>query len=394
MDAIHATTDFGIGGAWLAEYTLASIGAGTVLFDASGCVTQWDRSAADLLGVREQELAGSALHMLGACWQDHSDVGPQDDPVTAVLRTGDTSSGLVIGVPTGDRGTVRWLTLNLLPVFGVDHAPRAVFASMVDTTAAIEARSTAASWHLAMRSMMRAALAAVVLLDRDGDVLEWNESILSLTDRTEVDLIGARFTDICDVDVEWLWRELDTADAGGVEGVTFVRHRLDREIAVHGRFSAIDHPEYGQIAMAQLLPPPEAGSDSRDGVTGGAALVFEHSVVPMLMVTDAGTIVDANPAAASWLECTRTSLVGDPVICHLKGVTTDDLHAAINEAKLRPVPVTAGRCVDRRPRGGRGASVVVSTTVSDSPGSLLLIQLLDASEPAPSSAPGRLPPQR
>lgn len=392
MDAIHTTTDFGIAGPWLAEYTLTAVGAGVVLFDANGRIVQWDRHASELLGVSEQDLAGRALHddAIGAFWHDRSRLTPADDPVADVLTSGVTTSGLTIGVAAAKQPATRWLTLNLLPVFGVDHAPRAVFASLVDGTATVEARSDTTAWHMALRSVTRSAIAAVILLDRHGEILEWNEQVISLSGLNEIDLISAKFSDVCDVDVDWLWRELDDADAGGVEGVTFVAHRLDREIAVHGRFSVLDHPEYGQVAMAQLLPPREGTAEAQPD-TG--VNVFERSVVPMLVLTDSGTIVDANPAAVALLERTRTTLIGDPAICHLGGLASDDLHRAIADAKVLPVPIDAGRCVDRRATG-RDLSVMVSTTMSDSPSALLLVQLIGGLTPQVRDEHPSAPPRR
>lgn len=386
MDAIHTTTDFGVAGAWLAEYTLASVGAGIVLFDACGHVTQWDRAASELLGIREQDFAGRTLHddAIAAFWHDRSRLTADDDPVAAVLSSGETTAGLTIGVGGDDR-PIRWFALNLLPVFGVDHTPRAVFASLVDVTTTVDARSSAGAWHLALRSVMHASVAAVVLIDRGGDILEWNEQVLELTGRNEVDLLTAKFAEVCDVDVEWLWRELERAEPAGVEGITFVTHRLDRELAVHGRFSVVEHPEYGRVVMAQLLPPG-AGEPTRADERPAAAFdVFERSVLPMLVVTEAGTIVDANPAAAALLERTRTSLVGDAAVRHLAGLASEDLGTAIATARVRPAPVTAGRCVDRR-APGRQLAVTVSTTLCDAPGALLLVQL--APDPCGSEAAG------
>ncbi len=378
MDAMHSTTDFGIGGPWLAEYTLASIGAGVMLFDMTGHVVQWDRPAAELLGIREQDLAGCALHgdVIGTVWQDGSRITPADDPVRDVLDSGRTSSGLTIGVPADGELATRWLTLNLLPVFGVDQAPRAVLASLVDVSDKIEARSTETAWHMALRSIIRAGIVAIVLLDPAGEILEWNEHVLGLADRNEVDLISSKFSDVCDVDVDWLWSQLEGADAGSVEGLTWVTHRLGREIAVHGRFTKLDHPTYGRTVMAQLMAPTDGLVNEEPSPTGTGSTMFQRSVVPMLMVTDSGTIVDANASAASLLQRPRTSLFGEPAICHLGGLASDDFQRALSEANVRPDPVAAGRCVDRRTGGGGEMSVVISATISDSPASLLLVQLI------------------
>ncbi len=383
MDTVHTTTEFGIGGAWLAEYTLASIGAGVVLFDASGHAAQWDPTAPALLCVTEQELAGRALHDDGiaAIWQQGDRLTVDDDPVAAVLESGETMTGITIGV-VDDNGSRRWRSVVLLPVFGIDHRPRAVLASFVDVSATIESRTTSSAWHLAMRSMLQAGLPAIILVNRRGEILEWNEQVLDLTDRTEVELLGCRFADVCDVDVEWLWTELDGTDGGGVEGMTWMLHRLDREIAVHGRFSALDHPDYGTVAMAQLLAPT-GGETADDGPERrGASAVFERSLVPMLMITDTGTIVDANPSASSMLCQPRSALVGGAALAHFGGIAPDDLHRAIAHARVSPEPISVGRCATRA-GGGRVSelTVFVSSTALDAPSPLLLVQLLGVTEP-------------
>lgn len=365
MDAFHGT-DFGIGGAWLAEYTLRSIGAGVIVFDAAGHASQWDGDGPRLLGVPAHELAGRALHdeLIGAEWLHGGRVTRDDDPVLDVLASGETACGHTIRVTETD-GAVAWRSLTLLPIFGIDRTPRAVLVSIVDATETTRARATTTSWHLALRAMMNANVAATVLLDRRGDVLECNDQLYELTGRTEIELLDCRFTDVCDVDVEWLWNELDAADDAGIQGPTWLL-RADRgEIAVHGRFSVLDHPDHGRVAMAQLLPP----TDDRPTPQSTAGAAFERSLIPMLVVTDTAVVVDANPAAETELGVVRAELAGEPVVARLVGLEPQALHQALG-ADLPRNAVEAGRCTI----GSDDRSVFVSSMPG--PQGLFLIQLL------------------
>lgn len=383
MDAFHSI-EFAIGGSWLAEYTLRAVGAGVVVFDATGCATQWDESGPRLLGVSDRQLAGRALHdeVIGAEWLHGWRVTPDDDPVLGVLVSGETTSGHLIRVTDTD-GVAAWRSLTLLPVFGVDRAPRAVLASIVDATAATEARSATTSWHLALRAMMRAGVAATVLLDRHGEILECNDQLYELTGRTELELLACRFTDVCDVDVDWLWNELDAADDSGVHGPTWLLRAGRDEIAVHGWFSVLDHPDLGRVAMAQLLPPSGADDRPVQPTPGGAA--FERSLVPMLVVTDMGVVVDANPAAETEIGMARAHLAGEPVLVGLVGLERQALHQAIGDAELLRDAVEAGSCTV-----GEDLRTVFVSSMPGMPG-LFLIQLpatvLDHSAARPESRP-------
>lgn len=375
MNAVYSTTDFGIAGAWLAEYTLGALGARVVLFDGQGRLSQWDRTAPVLLGLSERELGGRTLHddRIAAVWRDGSRVTAQDDPVAAVLRTGETSIDVTIGLRSS--GSTTWHSVTLLPIFGVDHRPRAVLASFVEVTERVTVRTSHASWHLALRAMLQTALPAIILTDRDGQMLEWNDQVPELTDRTDVELLGCHFADVCDVDVNWLWAHLDAADGACIDGMTWLLRRRGGEIPVQGRFTAIDHPELGRVAMAQLLPPVDSAPLHDDPRAIGTA-VFERSLVPMVLITASGTIVDANPAAATLLQRPRQLLIGCDALDHLDGIEREQFRRAIALAAAGPRAVSAGRCT------GPGAprpevTVVVSATSVDAPSRRLLVQLVD-----------------
>lgn len=379
MDAFN-TTEFGIGGSWLAEYTLTAIGAGLVVFDGTGRATQWDQHGPRLLGVTEEQLAGRALHDadIGTEWQHGARITSDDDPVLAVLESGESACGRIIRVVDLE-GAVTWRSLNLVPVFGIDRAPRAVLASVTDMTAVIEARTANTSWHLALRAIVRAGVGATVLIDRSGEILECNDQLLELTGRTELELLSCRFTDVCDVDVDWLWTELEDADDEGVQGPTWLLRSNGHEMSVRGRFSLLDHPALGRVAMAQLLPPGDSGGCPSGRSTCGAA--FERSIVPMLVVTDAGLVVDANPAAANELGGARSQLAGEPAVVRLPGLDPSALRQAIGNASLAREPVTAGTCRV----AGDDMQVFVSS-LPDMP-ELFLVQLLTSVSSRPSTRP-------
>jgi PAS domain S-box-containing protein len=417
---VHTSTDFGIGGAWLAEYTLTALGAGIVLFDAAGHATQWSSVAPGLLGLDDETLAGRALHdpALAAVWTDRRPLDDQDDPVQTVLRTGEPLVDVVIGVPdpaaraadattppTGPRRdaptvdaaersparrhararaaseretALRWRSLCLLPVFGVDHRPRAVLASVVDVTDAVDVRGVVARWQLMARSLLADAITATVVVDRSGTIVEWNPRAVELVDRGEADLIGCPLADLCDIDVEWIWEQVRQAPNGIVEGTTWAVRRLGPEVEVFGRFSLADWPDLGEVVVAQLLDPSgyvEDGAVRRAAVGTG---VFEHAVLPMLLITEYGMIVDANHRAAGLLGCGRPDMTGGLALQHLHGLTWERLRSRIAEAKANVTTVEVGTFTAR---GDDGATIEVAAYVSplcdDGPSPLLLLQLVD-----------------
>jgi PAS domain S-box-containing protein len=379
--AVHASTEFGVGGPWLAEYTLTALGAGVVVFDASGRASQWNESGAVLLGVSDQELAGRALHdvELTIVGQDLRPVTEATDPVASVLSTGEPEFKVVLGV-VGDEGSARWRSVSLLPVFGVDGQPRAVLAAIVDVHDQFDARRSNAQWQVLAHSFQRESLAANLVVDRCGRIIEWNEYALELTGRTVVDMIDSNFDDLCDIDLRWIWGQVTDASHASVDGVTFVVHRNGYEIAVFGRFSLVEWPSYGEVIAVQLLDPAVFAGNKYSPTATTDAMIFDHADIPLFIISEQGIIVDANPRAAGLLGRERSSLVGQLAAVYLSGLSWTRLQSQIRESRLTLTTVPLGT-FDARSADDHTTQVIVSVTAMgtpDAPSPHLLMQLSEA----------------
>jgi len=378
MENVYTSMAFGISGSWLAEYTLTAVGAGVLLFDSAGRVTQWNVAGPDLLGVSEEVLGGCGLadDVLELRWSDGVRICEDDDPVQRVLSTGDLASDLTIAISRQGQPS-KWLTLNLMPIFGVDREPRAVLASVLEGTRELEAMDPTASSRSTSWAMFHDALTANLLLDRSGVIVEWNEQALRLLRRTNADMIGCRLADVCDIDTEWLWETVENFDGDGIDGETWALPYGADEVSVHGRFSTIDWPDLGQGLMVQLIGPlNSAGFEALDSSDKS---LLQQVVLPLMVITDQGEIVDANVRATELLGQPRRDLLGKHVLKFLGGLGEDKfrLRGAIAQASHEPVPL--GRCIV----GGNGsaaipAMVFLSSVDSESPSSTFLVQMVES----------------
>ncbi|MFT4773503.1 MAG: PAS domain S-box-containing protein, partial [Ilumatobacter sp.] len=131
MTDVCSTTEFGIGGAWLAEYTLETLGAGVLYFDRQAEIVQWNVVAARLLGVTEELLAGRGID--DPRWQatraNGDRLSEDDNPVRLVLDSGESNSSECIAVLND--GRMEWLRITALPIYGPGRQVRGVLASLV-----------------------------------------------------------------------------------------------------------------------------------------------------------------------------------------------------------------------------------------------------------------------
>lgn len=376
MHPVHTSTDFGVGGAWLAEYTLTALDAGIVIFDANGRATQWNERAATLLGVTEEGLAGHALGDadLALVDADRLPLNVATDPVRRVLRSGEPAPASRIGLRSGTSDVV-WRTLSLLPVFGPDRKPRAVLATLTPSVASGPASST--EWQLTARSILRSSITASLVVDRRGIVIEWNERFLELTGRGDLELIDARLEDLCDVDLEWVWEQVGDRPDEWVQGTTWALRPDGSERAVVGRFTSVGWPGAGDVVIVQLLDPYEMLQRETALRETAELQLFAHAEVPMLLITDLGLVADANPSALELLGQPKLAVLGQPLAEHLIGLDDERLRRCAADAHGSSSRVPIGTFVARDQAGDDPVVVASLTSLSmpDSPSPYLVVQL-------------------
>ncbi len=191
MSALTTSLQFGLGGAWLAEHTLRSIGAGLAIFDEAGCLTQIDERAAELLGLEVDGALGQTLddERWSGIHLDGSPVSPATDPVRNALVAESASVADVVGV-ISDAGETRWLAVTALPLPGLDGSTQAALVSLVEVTGIIRDRAAVDVAEQVGRAAFDNSRTPMCLIDLVGRLVDWNRSFASRLDRADYELMA------------------------------------------------------------------------------------------------------------------------------------------------------------------------------------------------------------
>lgn len=388
---VFSSTEFGIGGAWLAEYALEAVDAAVVLFDDTGRIVQWNGRAPRVLQQSVDELGGRRIG--GEGWDvvdaDGVRLACRGNPIWDVLVTGRPVAGFVLGVPRPD-GTRSSLSLSALPVFNPSGQTRAVLASFSEIDLAIGVALTGTDIDGADRNRSQPtsdqavhqpwsfeySLVAHLVVDGQGRVIDWNQRLLAMTGRTEFDVVDRTLDELCNISLGWLWAALDAAEGAPVEGHTWVIRLNQAELPVFGHFRFVDHPSVGRVVVVQLLDSAEyAPRTPLSGrIVGRAA--FNHSPVAMLVVSSEGEIIEVNSATSALLGRAASELVQEPLTRHVIGIAAGEWKRATLEAFGSTGLVDLGRRVVL-PGAGQmiDADVQVSSMQDGGSSKALLLQL-------------------
>ncbi|MFK7918563.1 MAG: hypothetical protein AB8G14_10825 [Ilumatobacter sp.] len=191
MSSVTRSLQFSLGGVWLAEHTLQTLGAGVAVFDHDARLTQADDRTIELLclestGSSDYRLdhdRWSAIHLDGAPLQEHS------DPVRLALSIESASVADVIGVYT-DEDQMRWLAVTALPLAGFDGRTQAVLASFVEVTGIIRDRAAVDLAEQLGRAAFDDVGVALCVVDERFDLVEWNRAFAVAVDRPDYELLA------------------------------------------------------------------------------------------------------------------------------------------------------------------------------------------------------------
>lgn len=377
MSTAYTSTDFGIAGAWLAEYTLDALGAGIVVFDSFGHMMQWNDRAPTILAIEAESMAGRSLGDPAWCVTDANDlrVPPGRCPVSDVLRTGE-SVATTIHVPLPD-GSRRAVAMRVLPVFSHAGYTRGAIASLVVRDAIDLDRSyqprTADHW-----ASFEYSLLARLVVDPIGRIVDWNRQLLALTGYDDPTVAAKRFEQICNLDLAWMWSTLDVANGEPMEGWISIRPADDGPmVPVFGHFRLMLDAEAGPVMSIELIDPTELQRPADRQVSLLGTEVFAAAAIPMLAISDTGDIVDANEAAGSLLGRPATALRQESISRFVDGLDGVELRDLVVNARRSPTTVDAGpRVVHRATGGDVGVEVLVRALRDGVRWPVLLVQLL------------------
>lgn len=379
MSTAYTSTDFGIAGAWLAEYTLDALGAGIVVFDSFGHMMQWNDRAPTILALDGEAMSGRSLGDPAWCVTDANDqrIPAGRCPVSDVLRTGE-SIATTIHVPLPD-GSRRAVAMRVLPVFSHAGYTRGALASLV-VRDAIDLERNYQPRNADHWASFEYSLLARLVVDPIGRIVDWNRQVLALTGYDDLSVAEKRFEQICNLDLAWMWSSLEVANGEPMEGWISIRPADNGPmVPVFGHFRLVTDAEAGPVMSIELIDPTELQRPADRQVSLLGTEVFAAAAVPMLAITDAGDIVDANEAAGSLVGRPATQLRQEPISRFVEGLSGTELRDLVINARRAPTTVDAGpRLVHRSTGDDVRVEVLVRALRDGVRWPVLLVQLLVA----------------
>ena len=127
----------------LYQSVFATMAEGVICQSATTPIIAANPAAERILGVPRAELLGlgAGQHLLQCFREDGTLFPPAEYPGAVALRTGESSSNVVMGVQRPD-GTRIWISVNSRPLFAADDSqPYAVVSTFQDISARIRAES-------------------------------------------------------------------------------------------------------------------------------------------------------------------------------------------------------------------------------------------------------------
>ena len=165
---------------------------GVIYYDTNGLILGANPAACQILGLDEDEMITWPLVPGQAIFEDGSLVEPADFPVSVALRTGDVVNDVVIGLPHGQTGELRWLRVTAVPDARDENGrPQRAYAMFRDLTK--ERRAAAALREgTELLGRLREANVIGVVVNGDDHVHDANDAFLDIIGYTRDDVEAGR----------------------------------------------------------------------------------------------------------------------------------------------------------------------------------------------------------
>ena len=153
---------------------------GVIYYDANGLILGANPAACQILGLDEDEMITWPLVPGQAIFEDGSLVERAGFPVSVALRTGDVVTDVVIGLPHGQTGELRWLRVTAVPDARDENGrPQRAYAMFRDLTK--ERRAAAALREgTELLGRLREANVIGVVVNGDDHVHDANDAFLGI----------------------------------------------------------------------------------------------------------------------------------------------------------------------------------------------------------------------
>jgi PAS domain S-box-containing protein len=166
---------------------------GVIYYDTNGLILGANPAACEILGLDENEMITWPLVPAGQpVLEDGSPLEPADFPVSVALRTGEVVTDVVVGVPHGRTGEMRWLRITAVPdARDEDGRPHRAYAMFRDLTK--ERRAAAALREgTELMGRLREANVIGVVVNGEDHVHDANDAFLGIIGYTRDDVEAGR----------------------------------------------------------------------------------------------------------------------------------------------------------------------------------------------------------
>lgn len=166
---------------------------GVVHYNADGSILGSNPAAAEILGLAPEAMTTWPIDRARrAVHEDGSSYRPEDLPVTIALRTGKVVADVIIGLPHGRSGDLRWLRVTAVPDARDEQGrPQRAYAMFADITQERRAEAAARESNRLLGRLRDANIIGVAVLTEDG-VQEANDAYLDIIGYTRDDLEAGR----------------------------------------------------------------------------------------------------------------------------------------------------------------------------------------------------------
>jgi PAS domain S-box-containing protein len=168
---------------------------GVIYCAADGMIIEANPAASEIMGIDTDELISSSLASIWpARHEDGSPFRPGEFPVTVALRTGEVVPDVVLGVPHGRTGQLRWLTVTAVPDARDDRGrPQQAYAMFRDLTKQRRVEARLREGAELMGRLREANVLGVVLVGEDR-VYDANDAFLDIVGYTRDDVAAGRIS--------------------------------------------------------------------------------------------------------------------------------------------------------------------------------------------------------
>jgi PAS domain S-box-containing protein len=180
---------------------IADINPGVLIYSLGGRVLYCNRSAVDLLGRSHEDILADAslaapnnvIH--GVIHDDGTAFPAADHPVQRVIRTGNASSTVVMGITRQSQGDMVWLEVSADPLIAPDGGVSRVVCTLSDITARKVAEERILQSQACLRAMADTAPVLIWVSGPDMMCTFVNKPWLKFTGRTMEQELGEGWTE-------------------------------------------------------------------------------------------------------------------------------------------------------------------------------------------------------